>query len=88
MFEDRKEHVVRWNSFGEAQPGETGTQDAKPKKRKKKKKKKTFSCKFSVYGASDASTSSYRGGISANFDLSKCVPACIDLKNPFLLRTA
>lgn len=40
MFEDRKEHVVRWNSFGEAQPGETGTQDAKPKKRKKKKKKK------------------------------------------------
>ena len=28
--------------FGEAQPGETGTQDAKPKKRKKKKKKKNF----------------------------------------------
>ena len=25
--------------FGEAQPGETGTQDAKPKKRKKKRKK-------------------------------------------------
>lgn len=57
-------------------------------KKEKKKEKKTFSCKFSVYGASDASTSSYRGGISANFDLSKCVPACIDLKNPFLLRTA